>query len=178
VTVALSHTPVLETDRLRLRAPDGSDWPAWVDFATSDRARWVGGPLDRDRAWRSLGHLIGHWVMRGWGMFVFCDRASTRPLGMTGPWFPEGWPEREIGWSVWDPAAEGKGYAFEAASAARDHAYRALGWTTAVSYIDPDNLRSIALAERLGATRDLDAAVPGATEACLVWRHPAPGATA
>jgi RimJ/RimL family protein N-acetyltransferase len=177
VTVTLSHTPVLETERLRLRAPDGSDWPAWVDFTTSDRARWIGGPLDRDRAWRAMGHMIGHWVMRGWGMFVFCNRATGRPLGMAGPWFPEGWPEREIGWSVWNPDAEGKGFAFEAASTAILHAYRALGWTTAVSYIDPDNLRSIALAERLGAVRDLDAKAPG-TDPCTVYRHPAPGGTA
>ncbi|MEY4982233.1 MAG: hypothetical protein RIR62_499, partial [Pseudomonadota bacterium] len=92
---------------------------------------------------------------------------------MTGPWFPETWPEREIGWSVWNPAAEGKGFAFEAAGAARDFAYRALGWTTAVSYVAAGNARSRALALRLGAVVDADAPSIGEPP-CLVFRHPAP----
>jgi RimJ/RimL family protein N-acetyltransferase len=96
---------------------------------------------------------------------------------MTGPWFPEGWPEHELGWSVWNPAVEGKGFAFEAAKAARDFAWTELGWAGAVSYIDPGNDRSIALARRMGAVLDEDAASPGDGEA-LVFRHPAPEARA
>ena len=45
--------------------------------------------------------------------------------------------------------AEGKGLAFEAAQATRAHAYADLGWQTAISLIDPANLRS--QAERFGA---------------------------
>ena len=69
---------------------------------------------------------------------------------MAGPWFPEGWPEPEIGWSIWDAAAEGKGVAHEAATAARAWAYDALGWTTAISLIVDGNARSEALARRMG----------------------------
>ncbi|MFC7703030.1 GNAT family N-acetyltransferase [Plastorhodobacter daqingensis] len=175
MSIALSNTPVLRTERLVLRAPGPQDWESCAAFMASDRARYVGGPLSRDKAWRSFGHLIGHWVLRGWGMFVFCDGA--RPLGMVGPWFPEGWPEREIGWSVWAPEAEGKGYAAEAARAARDHAFTTLEWNTAVSYIDPPNRRSVALAERLGARLDPQATpLPGGP--CLVYRHTASGASA
>ncbi|WP_347310904.1 GNAT family N-acetyltransferase [Defluviimonas sp. SAOS-178_SWC] len=174
MTVTLSGTPVLSTERLILRAPRKGDFEPWAAMATSERARYIGGPLDRKLAWRALGHLTGHWVHRGFGMFIFSAKNDPdTPLGMAGPWFPEGWPEHEIGWTVWAPEAEGKGYAFEAAAATRDHAFRDLGWTTAVSYIDPDNVRSIALAERLGARRDDDAAHPG-DEPCLVYRHPAP----
>jgi RimJ/RimL family protein N-acetyltransferase len=122
-------------------------------------------------------HLTGHWVHRGFGMFIFHAKGDPTPLGMTGPWFPEGWPEHELGWSVWNSAAEGKGFAFEAARAARDYAWRALGWTCAVSYIDPANDRSIALARRMGAVLDRDATAPGDGEA-LVYRHPAPEALA
>ena len=42
------------------------------------------------------------------------------------------------------------------AAASRAWAYRALGWTTAVSYIRTDNARSARLAERLGITAELD----------------------
>ncbi len=175
MTVALSPTPVLETERLILRAPRAEDWPAWAAFAADERSRFVGGPLEAEAAWRAFGHVIGMWVMRGFGTFVVEPREGGAPLGMCGPWYPEGWPEPEIGWSLWSPGAEGKGHAFEAARASIAHAFGPLGWTTAVSYIDPDNARSIALAERLGARRDAAAAHPGIGP-CLVFRHPAPAA--
>lgn len=183
MTVHLADTPVLETDRLVLRAPGPQDWPAWRAMIGSERASFIGGPVWDGKAWRAFGHIIGHWVMRGYGSFVFTRRGDDLALGMTGPWYPAGWPEQELGWSVWHSDIEGQGLAFEAAAAARAHAFHHLGWQTAVSYIHPDNARSIALAERLGAVRDRDAAVPedsepeaseDAGQRTLVYRHPAP----
>ncbi len=174
---ALADTPVLRTERLILRAPGPQDWPAWRAMMQSDRAQFIRpDDLDEGRIWRAFGHAIGHWVLRGFGNFVFTLHDSDAALGSAGPWFPAGWPEREIGWSVWAAAAEGKGYAAEAAGAARDHAFNTLGWDTAVSYVHPDNARSIALAERLGAVRDPHADSPGDAP-CLVFRHPRPGGT-
>lgn len=170
----LADTPVIETDRLVLRAPARQDWPHFNAFLASPRADFIRtNAYDEALAWRAFGHVIGHWVLRGFGQFVFTDRATGAPLGMAGPWFPAGWPEPEIGWTVWTPAAEGRGFADEAARAARDHAFRCLGWTTAVSYIAPANARSVALAERLAAIRDDTAAHPG-DQPCLVYRHPKP----
>lgn len=176
MTPHLADTPVLETERLTLRAPRLADFDAMAAFMASERARFVGGPNTLGQAWRSFGHVVGHWALRGFGLFVYADKTTGAPLGATGPWYPADWPERELGWTLWDPANEGRGFAFEAARAARDHAYSTLGWTTAVSYIDPENTRSIALAERLGATRDDAAARPHPED--LVFRHPAPGALA
>ena len=170
MTVALGPTPVLSTERLTLRAPVAADWPAWRAFAASERSRFL---LDDDRsartAWRAFGHAIGHWVLRGFGSFVFHRHDNPTPLGMAGPWFPEGWPETEIGWSVWPAEAEGRGYAHEAAQATLRFARDALRWPAAVSYIDAGNVRSIALARRLGATPDPAAAAP--FEGSLVYRH-------
>ena len=168
--------PVLETERLILRQPGAQDWPQWRAMLASDRARFIrAGDADDALSWRAFGHVIGHWVLRGWGNFVFTLKGDDTALGMTGPWYPHGWPEKEIGWSVWSEAGEGKGYAFEAASRVIRHAYETLGWDTAVSYIVQDNTRSIALAERLGAVLDPEAATPR-DEPCLVYRHPRPGA--
>jgi len=164
-------TPVLQTERLLLRAPQLRDWEPLAEFLTSDRAQFVGGPLAREKAWRGFGHLVGHWVLRGYGMFFVTPKGSDIAVGMVGPWFPEGWPEQEIGWSMFHPEAEGKGYAFEAAAATRTHVFADLGWKTAVSYIAPGNVRSVALALRLGARLDPDAAkVEG--EDMVVYRHP------
>jgi len=177
--ISLDPTPVLQTTRLTLRAPLGSDWPHWRSFMASDRARFIGGGSPEPKpgaSWRAFGHVIGHWAMRGFGMFVFTLKGDDTPLGMVGPWFPDGWPERELGWSAWSEAVEGRGFVSEAVIAARHHAFTTLGWTTAVSYIDPDNARSIALAERVGAIRDRAAPTPPFDTPCRVYRHPAPEA--
>jgi RimJ/RimL family protein N-acetyltransferase len=179
MTVTLSGIPVLTTDRLTLRAPAASDWPQWRAFMASDRSAFIRpDDIDDAKAWRALGHVIGMWVLRGYGQFVYCRTGSDEALGMCGPWHPVDWPEREIGWHIWTAEAEGKGFAFEAASAARDYAFGPLGWDTAVSYIDPANDRSIALALRLGARRDTEASTPHPEEPTLVYRHPKPGAAA
>ncbi len=174
MTPHLADTPVLETERLILRAPGPQDWPVFRAMMASERSRFIrSGEIDEGQAWRAFGHVIGHWILRGWGNFVMTRKGDDAALGAVGPWFPAGWPEQEIGWSIWSAEAEGRGYAFEAAQAARGFAYDVLNWDHAVSYIDPANTRSIALAERLGARRDDDAATPGDAP-CLVYRHPEP----
>lgn len=172
--IHLSDTPVLETDRLTLRAPGAQDWPQWQAMMASDRSRFIRpDDMDEGKAWRAFGHIIGHWVMRGYGSFIITRTGDGTALGMTGPWHPAGWPERELGWSIWSAEAEGQGIAFEAAQAARDYAFATLGWETAVSYVARENVRSIALAERLGAMPDAGAARPNQSD-CLVFRHPNP----
>ncbi|MEM7527741.1 MAG: GNAT family N-acetyltransferase [Pseudomonadota bacterium] len=174
-------TPVLETERLTLRAPVAGDIDAFTTFWSSERAHWHGGPFTPGRCWRNLGTQIGHWVMRGYGGFVMVERASGRALGLVGPWHPGEWPEREVGWSVFDPADEGRGFAKEAARRVLSHVFRDLGWPTAVSYIDPANARSRTLAEALGAKPDPAATLPPHPEdaaPCIVYRHPHPAEVA
>lgn len=172
-TGARGGAAMLRTDRLTLRLPGAQDFDGFAAFFASDRATFVGGPVTRDQAWRVLGTVIGHWTLRGWGSFAVVPRGQDAAIGLTGPWFPEGWPEPELGWMLWDERLEGSGLMREAALAARAHAYRDLGWTTAVSYIAPDNARSIALAERMGAWPDPDAPRHDG-DAHVVYRHPGP----
>ncbi|MFV0358196.1 GNAT family N-acetyltransferase [Tropicimonas sp.] len=167
----------LETARLTLRAPQPADYPAFRDYYASGRSVHTGGPLDEREAWRGFSSLIGHWVMRGFGMRTITARGTDAALGFCGLWYPGTWPEPEIGWTLYD-GAEGKGIAFEAALAVRTHAFDALGRKTLVSYIHPENARSIALAERLGAVGDDSAARPPHAPHALVFRHPGPGVAA
>ncbi len=175
--IALAGTPVLRTERLVLRAQEPSDFEAYVRYYRSERGRMTGGSDDRSAAWKSFCHLTGHWVHRGYSMFTLVERDSGLPVGQAGPWAPEGWPEPEIGWMLWDAAREGLGYAREAAGAARHWAYETLGWATCVSYIKPGNDRSIRLAERLGARLEPDP-VQFSGKPYLVYRHPGPGGQA
>jgi RimJ/RimL family protein N-acetyltransferase len=167
---ALTGTPVLRTPRLVLRAPEPGDFEGFAAFLAGDRAAHVGGPAGRLTAWRAFCHITGHWVMRGWSMFVMADPATGRGLGMAGPWFPETWPEAEIGWSLWDAAAEGQGLAFEAVSALRAFVRDRLGWRTAISLIAEGNTRSEALARRLGCVPEGRHAFETGGEA-RIWRH-------
>ena len=162
----------LETPRLILRAPRLSDFDAFAAYQASERSRFTGGPLERNLAWRSFGHVIGHWVLRGYGIFVIEEKATGRAIGTTGPWFPEGWPEPEIAWTLWSADIEGKGYAAEAALAGRAHAYETLGWKAPISMILDGNTRSEALATKLGCLRE-SGFIHAQFGPCSVWRHPA-----
>ncbi len=168
------HPTTLDTARLTLRRPTAADWPAFRDFMMSDRAGDFAQRGDLGRIWRSFAAELGHWDIFGFGMWAVTRRDDAAAIGLIGPWTPPDWPETEIGWMMFDPLTEGTGLATEAARAAIAHAFDVLGWTTAVSYIAPGNRRSVALAERLGATRDAQAASPAAYPDCAVWRHPAP----
>jgi RimJ/RimL family protein N-acetyltransferase len=168
-------TPTITTDRLVLRAPELGDWEAFDAFMRSDRSVHVGGPRDDTwENWRSFNNIAGHWMLKGWGVFVVTDKATGTPMGMAGPWQPPTWPEPEIAWTLWDDATEGKGIAREAALAARTWAQAEMPDARFVSYIDPANARSAALAERLGAVLDPDATP--LDEGDLVYRHPDPDA--
>lgn len=162
-------TVTLHTQRLTLRLPQDSDWPFYRAYRMS--ARSTLNTDDKILAGTLFAALCGHWTLRGFGRFIAQDRESGRPIGHFGPLRPAGYPENELTWTLWDPAFEGRGLAQEAVLPTRKHAFTKLRWTTAVSYIDPANDRSQALAARLGARRDSLAAVPQG-ETIQVWRHP------
>lgn len=163
--------PRIATERLVLRAPRAGDFAAAVAYLASPRARHVGGPWGPARAWREFAAVAGAWVLQGFGYWAVEERSGARLVGMVGLQQPADFPEVELGWDLFDGAAEGRGYATEAARAARAWAREARGLGPLVSYIDPANLRSIRVAERLGAVRD-DAAPRPDGDDCLVYRHP------
>lgn len=175
LSFAPSAIPVIETRRLILRGPEPQDYPNFKAAFTSYRARFMGGPLNPYESWMLYAAEIGHWQIRGYGMWMIHDRDTDETCGMAGGWKPAMWPEAEIAWVIW-PGKEGRGIALEATHAVRGYLYGALGWDTAVSYIDPKNLDSIRLAERLGAVKDAGATPVDGND--VVYRHPSPATLA
>jgi RimJ/RimL family protein N-acetyltransferase len=167
--------PVLRTERLTLRGPRLADFDPVAAFLGSERARYVGGARSRRVAWTTFASLVGHWELRGYGMWSVDETASGAFVGMVGLYDPEDWFAPEIGWWIVAPELEGRGFAREAALAARRYAYEIAGWRAAFSVIAPENTRSIRLAESLGATLDrrVDAEAGGPA---LIYRHPPPEA--
>jgi RimJ/RimL family protein N-acetyltransferase len=142
----------LETPRLILRPPIQADFDAWAALDADERAmRFLGGPRSRAQAWLGLAAAAGMWSLRGYSLFSVLDRATGDWIGRIGPWVPEGALGTEIGWSV-TPPAWGRGRAKEAATAAIDWAFTALGWSEIIHCIDADNHASIAVARGLGSS--------------------------
>lgn len=166
--------PTLQTDRLTLTALGERHFEPLTAFYADHRSSFVGGPLTAERAWRVLATEIGHWSLRGFGRFAVERSDTGQMVGIVGPWCPEGLPEPELGWDLM-AGFEGQGYAAEAARAARSWVYGKLGWTTAISLVDPANTPSARLAARLGCTKDGVFAhqIFGELD---IWRHPGPEA--
>lgn len=163
--------PELETERLRLRYWREDDWqPLATFFAEPEATNIMGGVNDAGFAWRVIACHVGHWQWRGYGMWAVEQKSDATLAGFCGPWHPADWPEMELGWSL---LAEyrGRGLATEAARAARASIYNDIGAATLVSYIDPDNKDSIAVAERLGCRFEGEMSLPNGKPA-RAYRHP------
>ncbi|MGC1503215.1 MAG: GNAT family N-acetyltransferase [Sulfitobacter sp.] len=163
------HIPVLDTQRLTLRAPRKSDLPTLTAFFETERSHMVGGPADVNQTFAKLASRIGHWAIRGYGVWHIDDRQTGDFLGWVGMMNPPSWDEPELAWTLF-AHAEGKGYAFEAARAARAYAAQEFKLDGVISYIHADNTRSAALATRLGAEYERDGEVMGTP--CHIYRHP------
>jgi RimJ/RimL family protein N-acetyltransferase len=142
----------LQTERLTLRMLRQSDIDAYAEMcADAEVLRYIGDgqPLVRPMAWRNLAMVVGHWSLRGYGMWAVEERSSGVFVGRIGFWNPEGWPGFELGWmlrrSFW-----GLGYATEGARAALEFAFTGLGQPHVISLIHPENVASIRVAQRLG----------------------------
>ena len=155
---------LLETERLTLRPLRDDDLDAYAElYADPDVARYIaaeGRPLSRAEAWRNMAMVVGHWQLRGYGMWAAVDRHSQAVVGRIGFFNPEGWPGFELGWALlrryW-----GQGFATEGARVALEYAFTGLGRDHVISVIHPDNRRSIRVAERIGARLERTAQVNG-----------------
>lgn len=144
--------PTLETARLRLIALTErhfDDYAAMLADPASTRYVGDGQPLDRANAWRSLAMLLGHWQLRGYGMWALELKDTGDFIGRAGLMRPEGWPDLELGWML-KPEHRHHGYATEAGEAALAFAWRHLHAPRVISLIRSGNDASDRVAERLG----------------------------
>lgn len=168
-----SMVPELCTARLILRAPRADDFDAYAAIACGPRGKGIGGPLTRDAAWYDFANLSAAWMLQGHGGWSVILRVRGTVIGFVMIGAEPGDAAPELGYLI-SEQAEGQGYAFEAAEAARDYAFGTLKLTELVSYIAPDNTRSIALALRLGAAQTGRTGDAEGNEPALVFHHTSP----
>ncbi|MQA74963.1 MAG: GNAT family N-acetyltransferase [Solirubrobacterales bacterium] len=153
--------PRVETGRLVLRGWTEADIAPHAELcADPDVMSYLGGTRDARQAWRGVAFAIGHWSLRGFGLWVVERRDEPGFLGRVGLLYPEGWPGIEVAWTL-ARQAWGHGYATEAARAAIDWAWRELDAARLISLIDVGNDRSTAVAERLGMSFDRRETIDG-----------------
>ena len=173
---------LLETERLVLRLPRPEDAEAW-STATADAEvmQYIGG--NGGAAEQSIDRFLERWSANGFGQYAVERREDGAFLGRLGllVWDTRGWrrstlpeagdaAEIDLGWALlsryW-----GQGYATEGAQAVRDAAWTDLGLERLTSIIHPDNVRSIRVAERLGAQLEREVETVE-WDRLQVWVHP------
>jgi len=144
----------LETERLILRMFRQEDFAPYARIcADAEVMRYLGEgkALEGWEAWRQMATIVGHWQLRGYGLWAVEERETGHLVGRIGLFNPEGWPGLEVGW-VLGRAYWGKGYATEGARRALGYAFQELNLPHVISLIHPENHASIRVAERIGET--------------------------
>lgn len=148
--------PSFETKRLILSPRTMSDLDDCIVMDRDpDVTRFIPGPWHDEAAHRAFvtsrieadfGDGLGYWSIRarsnperflGWVLLIPADASG---------------PDIEIGWRL-NRHAWGKGYATEAATPVLAHAFRTLELEHVIADIDPGNIGSIRVAEKLGLSQ-------------------------
>ena len=97
----------LDTERLRLRMFRDDDLAAYAAMcADPDVMRYIGAggqPLTRADAWRQMAMFLGHWELRGFGLWPVEERATSAFIGGIGFFEPDGWPGFRLGYGLARP---------------------------------------------------------------------------
>lgn len=152
--LGMTRCPTLETERLvlrPLRESDLDDYTAVLQHPEVRRSLHLPDTIGRPQAWEQLAAFLGQWELRGSGQWALEEKRTGRFVGRAGLHRPErdDWPGLEVGWTL-HPGAWGNGYATEAGRAAVDWAWANHPDERLVSCILEANLRSQAVAQRLG----------------------------
>lgn len=150
---------MIETERLILRRWKDSDRPAFAAIcADPEVMQWLGGVMDRQQADARIDRVEATFDRVGYGRFLIERKADQAFLGWCGvmPCHESVIPiagQPEIGWRL-VRSAWGEGLATEAARAALDDAFGRVGLREVLAYTTKANLRSQAVMQRLGLSRE------------------------
>ena len=160
----------LETERLILRQPEMGDVDGYAEiWGDQEVVRFLGGRTQSpEEVPAGIERMLKQWHRHGVGLFSVLRKEDERLVGRVGYllWDSERWVnamheeledplELEIGWVV-ASAFWNQGYATEAATACRDHAFGSLGRNRVISLIAPENTPSIRVAEKIGERYERD----------------------
>jgi RimJ/RimL family protein N-acetyltransferase len=146
-------TPILETERLRLRLLEEGDADFYLRLVTQPSwLRFIGNRGIETAEHARLAIVQGPLAMHakhGFCLYMVEGRETCEPLGICGLIKRDTLPDVDIGFAFLE-AHCGKGYAWESASAVLEHGRTALGLRRIVAIVSPENAISINLIRKLG----------------------------
>jgi RimJ/RimL family protein N-acetyltransferase len=168
-------TPILETERLILRAQRLEDFPAhlalWSDPCTL--RHFAGVTYGGEELWLRFLRTYGLWTLLGYGYWAIEEKATSQYVGtigfflakraIEGPWRDD----PEAGWAI-SPRHTGQGFAREALAAAVQWSDTNLPANQSWCMIDPGNAISMRVARRAGYLKWGDAEYKGRSMHILV----------
>ena len=167
-----------ETEMLRLERWDHAAHASGLARINADPevTRYVGGGVVPRAASDEMSRrLETHWDVYGHGLWAAIVKESGAMIGFVGLSHPLWWPEMiervEAGWRL-ARDAWGFGYATEGAREAVRIGCELLGLPEIVSFVHPENTRSLAVCERLGMVEETEVAHPTRDERIRIMRLP------
>ena len=153
------------TERLLLRRFRTGDAEAYAAINADPLVvRYLGGALDRAASDAQLARIMAHWDEHGFGLWAAELLDDGRMVGFVGlsiPGFlPAVLPAVEVGWR-WRVTSGARGLATEGGRAGIEWGFGGLGLDRIISIIDPDNVASVRVAEKLGMRAWPRRAAPG-----------------
>jgi RimJ/RimL family protein N-acetyltransferase len=154
----LDAEPELQTARLRLRRWAAADREPFAALNADPLVmEYFPGLLTRQQSDSLIETIERGFEQRGFGLWAVEVRATESFIGFTGLNEPSleahFTPAVEVGWRL-ARAAWGEGYASEAASASLAFGFEEIGLAQIVSFTSAVNMRSRAVMERVGMTRN------------------------
>lgn len=142
--------PIIKTERLLLRSFKMDDLDGYAKICTdSESMKFIGNTLNYEQTLENMAVIQGHWMLRGYGIWAMECGQTGDFVGRAGLLNLYGWPGIEVCWAL-SPDHRGKGYASEAVKAAIDWTFNHKVTDRLISLIHPRNVKSTAVAERVG----------------------------
>ena len=145
---------IAETGRLMIREMTQEDAEAMWEIQNQGEVRRYTEGISHDCQTELEKHraYVEHvYPLYGYGLWAVCLKASRKLIGRCGIQDREynGVCEIELGYLL-DTKDWGQGYATEAVSAVIDYAFHQLGIEQIVAWIEPENERSVRVAQKTG----------------------------
>jgi RimJ/RimL family protein N-acetyltransferase len=143
--------------------------------ADPEVTRYVGGGVVPRTASEEMSRrLEAHWDVYGYGLWAAIVKESNTMVGFVGLSHPAWWPEMvervEAGWRL-ARDAWGFGYATEGAREAVRQGCELLALAEIVSFVHPENTRSLAVTARLGMVEEAEVQHPSRDERIKIMRR-------
>ncbi len=168
-----AHRHKLETERLVIRSFQDEDITEFASLVADPEVMRFSrrGIQGSHEAHRSLSLFIQRERDFRISLLAVCLKSTNQLIGMCGIYWEkiDGKIVPELGFRL-APAFWGAGLAFEAATNVKRYAEERLGLTGLVSFVSPDNHRSIRLIQRLGGEFHKESLPHGIH--CHIYRYP------